>query len=509
MSRSVSAALPATLSPALSGADGAAAAVDAATGAGEPASLSSADEARFLAEQRMDTLRNAALGCWVVIASVPLCAVMDALVYPQHFRLYLLLRLLCSLLCFFLLLTLKTRWARHHHRVFPLLLPALPAFFISLIIYLEKDPESGYYAGLTLCMVGAAFVFNWSIRDIGIALAFIFGTYFCATLPHLAGADGLSGNGVFLTNVLFMVMTSLILVLSGHLHSGARRSEFANRRMIERQQQQLAERNGELTETLERLHVSEVRLDHNEKLATIGRLSAGLIHEINNPLNYVKSALYVMKKRARKLPPETASEIQEITADVEEGVERVVAIVSDLRTFAHPEPRRLSPVRLAEAVRKARRFLGASLTQRGAVLDVAVGEEHCFFGDEGLVIQIILNMVQNSVDALEGRDHPRISLVAEEEAGSILFTIEDNGHGMSAETLRRVFDPFFTTKEVGGGLGLGLSLCYRMMQQMGGDITVASRPDQFTRFTLRFPAAPMTPTPAAAIRRRPAALQPA
>ena len=255
---------------------------------------------------------------------------------------------------------------------------------------------------------------------------------------------------------------------------------------VEQQNQEIAQQNGELTETLTRLRDTEAQLDHSEKLASIGRLTAGIIHEINNPLNYMKSAIYLLKKRAHKAPSEFSNSIEQIVNDLGEGLDRVASIVADLRTFSHPENRPLAPTRLCDAVVKASRFLLSEVQDRNASLTVEVPDSLVILADENHLIQIIINLVQNSLDALEGHPSPQVTIRATEEDGSITLRIRDNGQGISGANIKKIFDPFFTTKDVGKGMGLGLSLCYRMVQQMGGSIQVDSREGEFTQFSISF-----------------------
>lgn len=425
---------------------------------------------------------------------VPFCAVLDWLVYPARFWDFLLLRILCSTMCIPLLLALDRPWASRYHRVYPVILPLLPAVAICLMIYFTGDGSSGYYAGLMLCLVGTSFVFHWTFREIGLTVALVLACYLTATVPNLQYNGDLRSIGPFINNTLFILLTCVILYFGSRQHHGIRLREFVNRCKVEAQREELAKRNEELSTTLRRLRETEAQLTQSEKLASIGRLSAGIVHEINNPLNFVKSALYVLKKKTKNMPPESLECVTQILTDIGEGVDRVAAIVSDLRTFAHPEGRGAAPVQLQASVAKVSRLMAKQVGDSGALLTSNVTADLVAFGDENHIIQILINLIQNSLDAMAHRDvTPEITLTAREESdGSVVLEVRDNGTGIPEEHLQRIFDPFFTTKEVGQGMGLGLSLCYRMMQGMAGSIEVASQPGQFTVFTLRFPPAPVS-----------------
>ncbi|MEQ1747854.1 MAG: ATP-binding protein, partial [Prosthecobacter sp.] len=400
--------------------------------------------------------------------------------------------LVCSALCVPLLLALDRPWAARYHRAYPVILPLLPAVAICVMMYLTGDASSGYYAGLILCLVGTSFVFHWTFREIGLTVGLVMTCYFAATVPNLHYDGDFRSIGLFINNTLFILLTCVILYFGSRQHHGIRLREFVNRCKVEAQREELRSRNDELITTLLRLKETEAQLAQSEKLASIGRLSAGIVHEINNPLNFVKSAIFVLKKKTKTMPPETVDSVHQILADIGEGVDRVASIVSDLRTFAHPESRGRAPVNLNQVLAKVARLMAKHVADAGAELVVEVPETIAVLGDENHLIQILINLVQNSLDALSGRPQPRVVVSAESFGDSVKLCVRDNGSGIPSEHLQRIFDPFFTTKQVGQGMGLGLSLCYRMMQGMGGQIEASSEPEKFTEFTLQFQSASHT-----------------
>ncbi len=445
--------------------------------------------ARFAGEIQELNLRNARLGAWFVMLLVPFCAVLDWLAYPERFWEFLMLRLACSALCVPLLLALDRPWAARYHRAYPVILPLLPAVAICVMIYLTGDASSGYYAGLMLCLVGTSFVFHWTFREIGLTVGLVLACYLAATVPNLHYGGDLRSVGLFINNTLFVLLTCVILYFGSRQHHGIRLREFVNRCKVEAQREELRKRNDELTATLLRLHEAEAQLAQSEKLASIGRLSAGIVHEINNPLNFVKSAIFVLKKKSKSMPPEMMESVDEILVDIGDGVDRVAAIVSDLRTFAHPESRGAGPLNLNQTVAKVTRLMAQQTADNGAELKVELPEETVVMGDENHIIQILINLIQNSLNALTGRPQPQIRLRAEIRGEAVALSVHDNGCGIPGEHMTRIFDPFFTTKDVGEGMGLGLSLCYRMMQGMGGRIEARSQPREFAEFTLHFQSA--------------------
>ena len=258
-------------------------------------------------------------------------------------------------------------------------------------------------------------------------------------------------------------------------------------------QKRLARQNQILEATIDQLKETEMQLVQTEKLASLGRMSAGIIHEINNPLNYATTGLYTLHKRTAALPPEQQGDFAEIVAEIEEGVGRVKNIVSDLRTFTHPDAEDLDDVDLNEVVKTALRFLSHEL--RGEVtIETRLPEPFIIRANKSRLIQVVLNVLQNSLYAVkrktfgETAEKPSISIEGRVQDGRHLLVVRDNGEGIAAADLDKVFDPFFTTKDVGEGMGLGLSICYRIVREYDGDIRVNSEQGKFCEFALEFPA---------------------
>ena len=229
----------------------------------------------------------------------------------------------------------------------------------------------------------------------------------------------------------------------------------------------------------------------SEKMASLGRLSAGIIHEINNPLNYASQALYLLKTKKDRMPEGDREKYMEILSDIEEGVGRVQKIVSDLRTFSHPHTGVVVDlINVQEGVSAALRFLSHEVKDKVKVL-VEIPKEELVLADRNKLIHVFVNLIQNSVDAMKEKKYqgedPSLWIQSRRENGKVLISVRDNGTGIASENLSKVFDPFFTTKDVGEGMGLGLSLCYRMMAEQGGGISVKSEIGKFTEFILEWP----------------------
>jgi signal transduction histidine kinase len=257
-------------------------------------------------------------------------------------------------------------------------------------------------------------------------------------------------------------------------------------------QKELVAQTTQLQSALEQIKETESLLLRNEKLASLGRMSAGLIHEINNPLNYANQGLRLLRDCAPMLPESERYDFLDTINDVEGGVARVVRIVSDLRGFTRVTNNVSQSFELRPVVETTLRFFSHDLKDGIKVnLDIAEGLE--VRGDSNHLVQVLVNLVQNALDAMKTKQYengeaPSISIRADVSETRVALVIRDNGPGIPDEIRNSVFDPFFTTKEVGAGMGLGLAICHRIMADHGGSIDVKSESGVFTEFILEFPA---------------------
>jgi signal transduction histidine kinase len=255
-------------------------------------------------------------------------------------------------------------------------------------------------------------------------------------------------------------------------------------------QRKLSEQNQTLEHTIDQLKETESQLVQTEKIVALGRLSAGIIHEINNPLNFAATALYTLRSKAKLIPEESRDDYAEVLKDVEEGIHRVKSIVSDLRTFTHPGARGVEEVNVQEAVSSALRFLSQEWKNKVEV-KIDLPDAQVIWADRNKIIQVLINLLQNSLDAMQSKQFtdakPSILISGRIGSGSSVLVVRDNGTGIAPEVMGKIFDPFFTTKDVGQGMGLGLSICYRIVQDFGGRIGATSQPGAFCEFTLEFP----------------------
>jgi signal transduction histidine kinase len=253
----------------------------------------------------------------------------------------------------------------------------------------------------------------------------------------------------------------------------------------------LSKQNQILESTIDQLKETETLLVQTEKMVSLGRMSAGIIHEINNPLNYATTGLFTLRNKGKLLAPEQRAEYDDILNDVEEGIGRVKSIVTDLKTFTHPDTEQVDYVDSTAIITSALRFLSSEWKDKVDVKqNLAAGLN--IRGNRNKLLQVFVNLLQNSLDALKRKnftdEKPSISIDSALTGAKVVVTIRDNGEGIEASTLDKIFDPFFTTKDVGEGMGLGLTICYRIIEEYDGHISVRSERGKFCEFKLEFPA---------------------
>jgi len=250
----------------------------------------------------------------------------------------------------------------------------------------------------------------------------------------------------------------------------------------------LEQRNETLEAALTELRKTQAQLIQSEKLNAMGSLSAGLLHEVNNPLNYAITALQLVQMD----PAVEEDEIlKDTVADVDEGMQRIRTIVSDLRAFAYPsEMEKQLPFNFAAAVEKALRFTAGDTKEIDIERELVEDDE--VLGSQTHVVQVLLNLVTNAARAIDGvkeQRRGRIRIRSEVRGQRLQIWVEDNGVGMDQETLKQVFDPFFTTRDVGEGMGMGLSICHTIIGNHGGTLEAESELGKGSRFRFDLPLA--------------------
>lgn len=223
--------------------------------------------------------------------------------------------------------------------------------------------------------------------------------------------------------------------------------------------------------------------EHAERLAGIGRLVAGVVHELNNPLTAVNmySDVLVEKLAAAGHDP---GDVEKLRA-IKEAGQRIQRLARDLVSYARPAGARTEPVGLAGVLEEAARLAKPALKEKAAVLERELLDVPDIEGSRPALVQVFVNLVTNAARALKAGGHVKLGLGAGAD-GEVRVTVEDDGEGMEAEVARRAFEPFFTTRP-GSGIGLGLPIVRGIVERHGGRVTLETEPGKGTRVTVTLP----------------------
>ena len=223
-----------------------------------------------------------------------------------------------------------------------------------------------------------------------------------------------------------------------------------------------------------------------EKLAAVGTLTAGLSHEIRNPLNAAALQLTVLERRIHKLSAEQQQPLLPPLTLVRDEIRRLEHILQDFLQFARPMALTLKPTALKNLAEKVVAFLETDAERRGATLQLECQHAPVISADEDQLRQVLMNLSLNALDAAGPDGAVRLSCEEDpERPDEILLHVDDSGPGVPEEMIHRLFEPFFTTKANGSGLGLPISNA--IVSQHGGRITVSRGPMGGARFTVHLP----------------------
>ena len=272
----------------------------------------------------------------------------------------------------------------------------------------------------------------------------------------------------------------------------------------------------QLREAHDALKLAQQQLLHSEKMASLGRLVAGVAHELNNPISFVLGNVHVMQRYSKRLtqyldvvhhlPLSPAVQalgqelrinalIKDLPSLMEgtiEGAQRTTDIVNGLKRFSTSSQGDMTQVELNSVIERAIHWI-----QKGSSPNFEIHWKHgpdCFVrGNSGQLLQVMMNLIQNASDAACGEarpegDKPQLTITLNLTGEQVQVHFEDNGVGIAPEHLPHIFDPFYTTKPVGKGTGLGLSISYGIVEQHGGHLTCTSAPHAGAIFTLSLPS---------------------
>ena len=318
-----------------------------------------------------------------------------------------------------------------------------------------------------------------------------------------------------------------LLIATGYLGSRVVSTQAQLRLANESLERRVAERTRDLSAALKRLQESEAQLVQSEKMSSLGQMVAGVAHEMNSPLAYVKNSVATardrmpdlrdalqqatrlldilrsdspdpddlqasfnaLESRLAKLGSEHVMEdLDALTKDGLHGIEQIVELVTNLRNFSRLDRSKVASFNVNEGVRAT--LLIAKSALRKVDVEQSLGEIPSITCSPSQVNQVLLNLVTNSAQAMD-KPRGRITVLTREAGpGAIAIEVGDNGRGIPGESLKKIFDPFYTTKEVGKGTGLGLSIAYKIVKQHGGEIDVTSKLGVGTTVIVTLPVDP-------------------
>ncbi|MCA9140734.1 MAG: HAMP domain-containing histidine kinase [Planctomycetales bacterium] len=446
------------------------------------------DNLDFTDQEHAHRYRWAAFGLALGVILMPLGGILDWTIYPEQFVPLMTSRLFVTALLAVGLMTRKIWSSGKAFEPVSFTLILLPGLFICWMMYLTDGSQSRYYFGLILLMI----LLNLLGFRATEAAAFC-GALIIAYAVAVLASDGfsISKGGEAIQGFFFLSICSTACVSVCYTYRKSRFEAFCLNR-------DLAAEEERRRRSIIRLRDTEHRLVHSEKMRAIAGVAAGLLHEINNPVNFSLMAIKVLK---RKLPAD--AEGAEMLGDIEAGVTRIGDIITDLQSFAHPDQFSVQkPFVLREAIDTSIRFLTHELPDGRVEIDESDSIDETVLGAQSQIVQVLLNVILNAEKAIRATGSSsngtaigdkQIIIRAVPIRDRLAISISDSGVGMDEAQLQMVKQPFFTTRS-GEGLGLGLGICETIVQSHGGTIEITSQLGVGTTVTFDLPLADNQPT---------------
>ena len=246
----------------------------------------------------------------------------------------------------------------------------------------------------------------------------------------------------------------------------------------------LIEEREKAEDALLKLKQTQAHLVQNEKMASLGTLLAGVSHEINNPLNFIKGSVDVFETQFNRDFQNSSPKYAQYFHILNSGVTRISNIAKSLNHFNHQTTAFNNNCDLSQLINNCLTILNNELKNNIVVTKKLIDDIH-IKGNSGQLHQVFLNIITNAIHAMEGKGSLLIETVRSNHL--IYVILKDTGKGIDDQSLEKIFDPFYTTKEPGKGTGLGLSIVYRILKDHSGNIDIKSKPNQGTEVKITLP----------------------
>jgi two-component system sensor histidine kinase PhcS len=418
-------------------------------------------------------------GAYIALILVLLGVVLDYGIYPQDQFRFAVARVMCASLMFSSTVIMQTDWGKKKIQWLTFAWLLMPQIMITWMIAVTEGANSIYDAGLYIAIFGSAIALPFSLWQ-NLTLGGL--TYFLYVAACSFHPSSFGLHGPFVVNSFLLMFVAIASAVCTFYNERARHLLF-------RLKAEVAEKNIQLEETNKNLANIKGQMLQQEKMAAIGTLAAGLLHEVNNPVNYCLMAINIALEEP---VAKTDASLNECLLDAKQGMQRIQHIVSDLKTFAYRKSDASADgtvFLLEKVVDSALRLV--SHETKGISISCAMPSDTLVRGDEAAIIGVLVNLLSNAALAMRAanRINPEIHVSATWIGERLHVTVQDNGPGILPENLSRVFEPFFTTREIGQGLGLGLSISYSVIEQHGGVLHAESELGEWTKMIFDLPRA--------------------
>lgn len=286
--------------------------------------------------------------------------------------------------------------------------------------------------------------------------------------------------------VVFAVLFLVMLYLRERRQKLLSRQEAREAQAVKRLNELLREEINQHKETERTLHKTQKELIQAGKLAALGRMSAAMAHELNQPVTAIRTFIASCEIFLERQQTDKVSENLEF---VKRLTERMANITGQLKIFARKKKGKVQPVDLVAAVNRSLAFIDPQLNEQGVSVrkDLPEAGKAVVLGDVMQIEQVMNNLIHNGLDAMRGVIDKRLHVELSVDGNDAVLSCHDSGPGISEEALEYLFDPFYTTKGIGEGLGLGLSISYGIIREMDGSIKAENHPEGGALFLVRFP----------------------